>query len=51
MTTAYVLINAETGSDIDVLKSLRKVEGVSEACLVYGVYDLVAKVTARSMNE
>lgn len=51
MTTAYVLINAETGTDIDVLKSLRKVEGVTEACLVFGVYDLILKVTAESMNE
>jgi DNA-binding Lrp family transcriptional regulator len=51
MTSAYILINAETGSDIDVLKSLRKVKGVSEACLIYGVYDLILKVTAESMDK
>lgn len=51
MTTAYVLMNAETGSEMDVLKDLKKVEGITEACLVYGVYDLILRVTADSMDE
>jgi len=51
MPTAFVLINTETGSVGDVLKDLKKVEGVDEAFIVYGVYDIVAKVNAKSMDQ
>lgn len=52
MPTAFVLINTEKGSSIvDVLKDLRKVEGVDEAFAVYGVYDIIAKVRAESMDN
>jgi len=42
MPTAFVLINTEIGSESDVLKELKGVEGVDEASAVYGVYDIVA---------
>jgi len=52
MPTAFVLINTETGSSIaDVLKDLKKVEGVDEAFAVYGVYDIIARVRAESMDK
>jgi DNA-binding Lrp family transcriptional regulator len=51
MPEAIVLINAETGSEADVLNRLKKVKGVIEAFLVYGVYDIVAKVRADSMDK
>ena len=51
MPTAFVLINTETGSIADVLKALRKIEGVDEAFAVYGVYDIIARVRAKSMDE
>jgi len=51
MPTAFVLINVETGSVGDVLKDLKKVDGVNEAFIVYGVYDIVAKVNAESMDQ
>jgi len=51
MPTAFVLINAETGYESEVLKKLKKVEGVSEAFLVYGVYDVISKVTADTMEK
>lgn len=51
MPTAFVLINTEIGSEADVLKELKKVEGVAEAFAVYGVYDIVAKVSVKSMNQ
>jgi len=51
MPTVFVLINTETVSVGDVLKDLKKVEGVDEAFIVYGVYDIVAKVNAKSMNH
>jgi len=51
MPTAFVLINTEIGSESDVLKELKKVEGVDESFAVYGVYDIVAKVAADSMDK
>jgi len=51
MPTAFVLINTETGPVGDVLKDLKKVEGVDEAFIVYGVYDIIAKVSTKSMNQ
>ncbi|MCW3994873.1 MAG: Lrp/AsnC ligand binding domain-containing protein [Candidatus Bathyarchaeota archaeon] len=51
MPTAFVLINTEIGSESDVLKELKKVEGVEEASAVYGVYDIVARVKAETMDK
>jgi len=51
MPIAFVLINAEIGSEGEVLKSLRAVEGIEEAYSVYGVYDIVAKIRADSMEK
>jgi DNA-binding Lrp family transcriptional regulator len=51
MPTAFVLINTEIGSESDVLKELRKVEGVDDSFAVYGVYDIVARVTADTMDK
>ncbi|KPV62182.1 MAG: putative HTH-type transcriptional regulator [Candidatus Bathyarchaeota archaeon BA2] len=51
MPLAFVLINTEIGSESDVLKSLRKIDAVEEAYMVYGVYDIVAKVRAETMDK
>lgn len=51
MPTAFALINAEIGSEDEVLKALKNVEGVIEAYTVYGVYDIVAKIKAESMDK
>jgi len=51
MPIAFVLINTEIGSEGDVLKVLRKVDGVIEAYTVYGVYDVIAKIKADSMDK
>lgn len=51
MPMAFVLINAEIGSEEEVLKELKKVEGVQEAYVVYGVYDVVAKIKADTMDK
>jgi DNA-binding Lrp family transcriptional regulator len=36
---------------VRVLKELKLVEGVEEAEMVYGIYDVVAKVKADSINS
>ena len=51
MPTAFVLINTEIGSESDVLKELKKVEGVDDSFAVYGVYDIVARVSADTMDK
>jgi len=51
MLAAFVLINTESGSEGEVLRSLREIEGVKEAYGVYGVYDVIAKIEANSMDE
>jgi len=51
MPLAFVLINAEIGSEDEVLQELRKLSNVKESYVVYGVYDIVAKVEADSMDK
>lgn len=51
MTKAFVLINTEIGSEDAVLASLKDIDSVEEACLVYGVYDIVTKVSASSTED
>ena len=51
MPLAFVLINSEIGGENEVLEELKKVKNVKEAHIVYGVYDIVAKVEAESMDK
>ncbi|MFP3137549.1 MAG: Lrp/AsnC ligand binding domain-containing protein [Nitrososphaeria archaeon] len=51
MAKAYVLINAEMGKEEDVLKALKQLPYVTEAHMVYGVYDIIAKVEADSLER
>lgn len=46
-----MLINTEIGAETEVLKSLRKVKNVVEANALYGVYDVIAKITADTMDK
>ena len=51
MPTAFVLINTNMGSMEETLKALNNISNVKEAHMVYGVYDIVAKVEAESMTK
>jgi DNA-binding Lrp family transcriptional regulator len=51
MPRAFVLINVESGSEDEVLKELKAIEGVEEAYFSYGVYDLITKIRADSMDK
>lgn len=48
---AYVLINTEIGAETEVRETLKDVEGVREAYAVYGVYDIIAKIEAETMDK
>ena len=51
MPIAFVLINTEIWSESEVLGALKKIDAVDEAYMVYGVYDVVAKVKANTMDK
>jgi len=51
MPKAFVLINVESGSEEEIIEKLKKVPGVIEAYYSYGVYDIIAKVRADSMER
>jgi DNA-binding Lrp family transcriptional regulator len=51
MPMAFVLVNADLGAEEELVKELRKIEHVTEVYVVYGVYDIVAKVQADSMEK
>jgi DNA-binding Lrp family transcriptional regulator len=51
MLTAFVLISTEIGSEFDVLEKLKNVEGVEEAHNLWGVYDIIARIKADTMDK
>jgi len=51
MPTAFVCITTEPASMVEVLKEVKAVEGVEEAEMVYGIYDVVAKVKGETMDK
>ena len=51
LASAYVLINTEIGGEEDVIKQLKEMSVVEEVSVVYGVYDIVAKITSDTMES
>jgi len=51
MAKAYLLINAESGSETNVMNGLKKTNAVKEAHMVYGVYDIIARLEAETMAD
>jgi DNA-binding Lrp family transcriptional regulator len=51
MPIAFVCITTEPDSMVEVLKEIRALEGVEEAQMVYGVYDIVVKVKGETMDK
>ncbi len=51
MPMAFILINSEIGAEESVLNSLRDLEGVEEAYIVYGVYDIISKIREETMEK
>ncbi len=51
LATAYLLLNVETGTEEDVMRSLNPIQEVSEAQMVYGIYDIIIRVETETMEE
>jgi DNA-binding Lrp family transcriptional regulator len=47
---AYVLVNIRTGDVKEVVKNLRRVQGVIEANMTFGPYDAVAVIETDDIN-
>ena len=44
MSSAYVLINCDIGSEEDVISHLKTIDGVKEVHGTFGVYDIMVKI-------
>jgi len=51
MPKALVLMNAELGHENTLVEELKKTSNVTEVYAVYGVYDVIVKVEAESMEK
>jgi DNA-binding Lrp family transcriptional regulator len=51
MPTAFVFITTNPVSMPVVLENVRAIDGVVEAEMVYGVFDIVAKVQTETMDQ
>jgi len=51
MPKALVLMNAELGHETTLVNELKKTPNVTEVYAVYGVYDVIVKVEADSMEK
>ena len=55
MPTTYILINSDLGSDVEIIQKVKKIldteSGIKyEVQGLYGVYDIIVKITADSMD-
>lgn len=56
MPTAYILLNSDLGSDTEIISQIKKILDGSESVQyevqgVYGVYDIVVKVTSENIDK
>jgi len=51
MSLVYVLLNTEPSQMESVLEEVKEIDGVEEAYMVYGVYDICAKVKTESPQK
>lgn len=51
MTIAYVLISTEIGAEASVLESLRSMSEVVEGYIIYGIYDIIAKLNVENEEK
>ncbi|MHA2232178.1 MAG: Lrp/AsnC family transcriptional regulator [Candidatus Hodarchaeales archaeon] len=51
MPSAFVLINSEIGAENKVVDAVKQIPAVQESYIVYGVYDVILRVAAPTMDE
>ncbi|HXW36450.1 MAG TPA: Lrp/AsnC family transcriptional regulator [Nitrososphaerales archaeon] len=48
---AFVLINADLGAEEQLYKDLKNTENVKDVYIVYGVYDIIARIEGETMEK
>jgi len=48
---AYFMAIVKQGTEHDVAKRLREMEGVTEALVTYGMWDIVVKIEAQNLQK
>ncbi|MEO9276840.1 MAG: Lrp/AsnC ligand binding domain-containing protein [Nitrososphaera sp.] len=56
MPTTYILINSDLGSDVEIIKKIKEIldkekDVQYEVQGVYGVYDIIVKISSNSMEK
>lgn len=51
MSNAFVFLNCDLGAELDIIREMSKMPGVSETSRVSGIYDIVAKVSEESKES
>ena len=44
METAYVLVNCDLGSEVEIIEELKHINSVKEVHGTFGAYDIIVKV-------
>ncbi len=50
MEVAYVLIQCDLGSEVEIIEELSKIEHIKEVRGTYGIYDVFCRIEADSKN-
>jgi len=50
LEVAYVLIQCDLGSEVEIIKELSKIEQIKEVRGTYGIYDIFCRIEADSKN-
>jgi len=51
MTKAFVLINSDLGKEENLIEEIRSIDDVKEAHLTFGIYDIIAEVQTKNMDQ
>jgi DNA-binding Lrp family transcriptional regulator len=51
VSAAIVVLSCEIGSTKEIIKKVEKISGVDEVKEVIGIYDIIMKVSANSVDE
>lgn len=51
MVGAYILITTKSGAEKEVLDALKKSKNIVNATILYGEYDILAKIALKDITE
>ncbi len=51
LVESYILILVETGKEYEVAEEIKRIEGVEDVLITYGIYDIVVKVETESLEK